>query len=125
MTTHMHTLWRLTNGRHLPDAPFLEKIGPRTETLSPLRTRAASLMLEKCLAEKPLLKLAGDHRGERVTCLNGVAWITQSGNPDDIFVCAGESFSITRKGLLLIEGLVETRVKITASAQKTGKGPRR
>jgi len=43
-----------------------------------------------------------------------MVWITQSGNPEDIIVCAGESFTITQNGTILIEGLVETRLKITS-----------
>jgi len=95
------------------DVPCPETVNPGTETLSPLRGRDSSLGIDRCLPKKSLLHLVGDHRGERIACLNGVVWITQSGNPEDIVVCAGETFAITQKGTILIEGLVETHLKIT------------
>jgi hypothetical protein len=65
-----------------------------------------------------MLLLVGDHSGERIACLNGLIWITQSGNPEDFLICAGESFSITQKGITLIEGLAETRLKIISPSVK-------
>jgi hypothetical protein len=114
MTTNTHVLWRHPNGQQHVDAPCSETADPVTETLYPLRGRDRSLVIEKCLPKKSLLQLVGDHSGEMISCLNGVIWITQSGNPEDFLVCAGESFTITQKGVILIEGLVEARLKITS-----------
>ena len=100
------------------DAPCSVSIDPDVETLFPLRGKNRSLIIEKCIPKKSLLKLVGDHRGERISFLNGVVWITQSGNSEDIIACAGETFTITQKGTILIEGLVETRLKITSNSLK-------
>ena len=113
MTTNTQILWHHSNEQQHVDAPCSETVDQGTETLYPLRGKDKSLVIEKCLPKKSLLRLVGDHSGERISCLNGLVWITQSGNPEDIFVCAGESFIITQKGALLIEGLVETRLKMT------------
>ena len=113
MTTSTHTLWRHLKAQTHIDRPCSEPVNLCTETIYPLRAwgTGSSLVIEKCLSRKSLLRLVGDHRGERISCLNGVIWITRSGNPEDILVCAGESFSITEKGSFLIEGLAETRRK--------------
>jgi Protein of unknown function (DUF2917) len=112
MTTNTHILWRRPKGQQFGDTPCSETIEPATKTLFPLRGKYKSLVIEKCLPMKSLLQLPGDHRGEKISCLNGVIWITQSGNPEDILLCAGGSFTITQKGTILIQGLVETRLKI-------------
>jgi hypothetical protein len=114
MTAHTHRLWRHPAGQPRVDAPCSETVDPGTERLHPLRGKERSLGIEKCIPKKSLLLLVGDHRGEKVVCLDGVIWITQPGNPDDILLCSGDSFTITQKGLLLIEGLVETRLKIVS-----------
>jgi len=114
MSTNIHILWRHPRGQQLVDAPCSETVDPGTETLYPLRGKGRSLVIERCLPKKSLIQLVGDHSGERISCLNGMVWITQSGNPEDIIVCAGESFTITQNGTILIEGLVETRLKITS-----------
>ncbi|MDR3577908.1 MAG: DUF2917 domain-containing protein [Anaerolineaceae bacterium] len=121
MTTYTQLLGRHANGQAQLDAPCSETMDPGTETLFPLRGKERSVVLKKCLAKKSLLKLVGDPIGEKISCLKGVIWITQSGNPEDILVCAGESFTITQKGILLIQGLEETNLRITGlSTVKSG-----
>jgi hypothetical protein len=113
MTTNPQILWRHPKGQQHVDAPCSETVDTGTERLSPLRGKDGSLAIGKCLPKNSLIRLVGDHRGERIACVKGRLWITQSGNAEDIILCAGEAFTITQKGTLLIEGLVETRLKIT------------
>jgi hypothetical protein len=58
--------------------------------------------------------MLGDHAGEQVTCLGGIAWLTEPGSPDDIFLSNGESFTITGKGPVLIQAIQDARLEITA-----------
>jgi len=114
MTTNTHILWRHPKGQQQVGAPCSEIVDPGTETVYPLQGQGRSLVFEKCLPKKSMLKLVGDHSGERISCLNGVIWITQSGNPEDILVLSGKSFTIIQKGTIVVQGLVETRLKITS-----------
>jgi hypothetical protein len=119
MTTNTHILWRRPNRQQHVDAPGFET-DASTETLYPLQGVDRSQAVEKILPRNSLLQLVGDHAGECISCLNGVVWITQSGNPDDILVCSGECFTIpqrgARKGTVLIQGLAQTHLKITSPA---------
>jgi len=120
MTAQTHIQWRHPSSQALEDAPCSETVHPGTETVYPLQGNDLFQVVEKCLSRKALLKLVGNHCGERISCLHGVLWITQSGNPEDIFVCAGESFTITQPGILLIEGLAESRLKIAGLSARSG-----
>ncbi len=120
MTAQTHIQWRHPHSQALEDAPCLETVVTGTETLYPLRVNDPSQVVEKCLPRKSLLKLVGNHSGERISCLKGVLWITQSGIPEDIFVLVGESFTITQPGILLIEGLAESIIKINSLSARSG-----
>jgi hypothetical protein len=45
-----------------------------------------------------------------VKCLAGTVWLTSSGRAGDVFLKAGESFTLDGSGLTLIEGLGDARV---------------
>lgn len=114
ITTHTPNLWQDPKaGQHI-NAPCSETIDPSTEKLHPLGVRT----MEKCLSKHSLLKLVGDHTGERVTCLRGVVWITQSGEQEDILLSTGEAITIIQTGSILIEALAESRLKITSNSTK-------
>ena len=42
-------------------------------------------------------------RGRKVVCQRGCVWITAPGQPDDIFLHAGDSWQVPCGGLVLIE----------------------
>jgi hypothetical protein len=56
------------------------------------------------LATGRTLRLRGA-AGWAVTCCAGTVWITQEGDPRDIFLQAGESFTLDRTGLALVHAL--------------------
>lgn len=58
-----------------------------------------------------LLRLE-DARGNRIMCTAGVLWITVAGKSDDIFLRAGECYDIPAQGLVLVEGLENSRVTV-------------
>ncbi len=59
-----------------------------------------------------LLKLAGDLRGERIICEKGSLWVTQTGDPEDHVLKAGQEFIVTNPGLVLIESLCDGQAHI-------------
>ena len=113
-TNSTHPVFQIQQTNHLPeDLPCPENNFARAEILNPLAHQASLSFVEKCLQKQSLLRLQGDHRGERLINGKGVVWVTQSGVLEDIFLNAGETLAITRKGPVLIEGMSEARVKIT------------
>jgi hypothetical protein len=65
----------------------------------------AGEVLEVALAPRTLRRLAGDHRGLRIRCTGAALWITQDGDPADYCLDAGEQFTVTRPGLIVLQGL--------------------
>ncbi|PKO14937.1 MAG: hypothetical protein CVU39_12740 [Chloroflexi bacterium HGW-Chloroflexi-10] len=117
MTTNNNINLTDTNFRlqyHSENTSCAENNSYHTEILYPLSHKANYSAVEKCLAQNSLLHLKGDHSGERLTSVNGVIWITQSNNLEDIFLCTGESFDITQKGSLVIQAMDEIRLKISS-----------
>lgn len=84
-----------------------------TEILYPLSRKPGFSTVTKCLQKNSLLNLKGNHQGEKLSCVRGVVWITQAGNPEDIYLHEGETFEISATGSILIQGMVESRLKIT------------
>jgi hypothetical protein len=66
--------------------------------LIPRRTRIEPLALQP---GQPLR--LGRARGRRVVCERGCVWITAPGEPDDIFLHAGQHWTIPANGLVLVE----------------------
>lgn len=48
-----------------------------------------------------MLKLS-DRIGDRVDCLDGSVWITQEGDPRDVVLDAGQSFTLDRGGTVIV-----------------------
>ena len=47
-----------------------------------------------------------DGAGLEVTCLRGILWITQDGDPEDRIIDSGESFVLDQPGLSLVNALL-------------------
>jgi len=63
------------------------------------------------LAHRKILDLR-NRTGDRVECLDGSVWITQDGDPRDVILGAGESFTLDRPGTALVYALEDARVDV-------------
>lgn len=56
------------------------------------------------------------HPGEvtRITCVRGLLWITQEGDPTDYVLHRGESFVPQRRGTVLVEGMHASLIRLTS-----------
>jgi hypothetical protein len=54
----------------------------------------------------------------RIVCRSGRIWLTQSGDSRDFLLRAGESFTASRRGQLVLWALAEARVEVSARAQE-------
>jgi Protein of unknown function (DUF2917) len=57
------------------------------------------------LSEGELFTMPGDRRGTRLEGLAGGLWVTQSGDPEDHWLPAGQTFVISRKGKVVVTGM--------------------
>lgn len=64
-----------------------------------------------------------DAFGLLITCTSGMIWITLDGEADDIFLSAGEQYSVQRNGLTLVESIDQGKISIAlVSAETTPRG---
>ena len=63
---------------------------------------------ERRLFPGEIIKLNGDRRGLRIECRTGALWITQVNDEKDYVLQAGETFVVTRPGLVLVQSLGES-----------------
>lgn len=74
------------------------------------------------LAHRKVLDLR-DRTGDRVECLDGSVWITQDGDPRDVVLDAGESFTLDRPGTALVYALEDARVVVQRPAAPALQAP--
>ncbi len=60
------------------------------------------------LSRDELIRLEGDVAGRVISCRKGILWLTQTGNPGDHLIRAGEDFSIDQSGMVLVSALEES-----------------
>lgn len=56
-------------------------------------------------------------RGLRIDCLEGCLWITQDGDPRDVVVQTGQSFTVDRDQRALVHAMDAARVRVSRSAR--------
>lgn len=56
------------------------------------------------------------HEGEgrSIAVFNGLVWITQEGDPRDAFIASGQTFTIDRPGLVLVDAMNDTDLIVLA-----------
>ena len=51
-------------------------------------------------------------KGQQITCLDGVVWLTQANDHRDIVLTRGQTFIIDRKGLAVVFALKDAAIAI-------------
>lgn len=67
----------------------------------------------RTLGKDALLRIR-QGRGHTVMVLEGLAWVTQDGDPRDIFLGPGESFTLDCPDMTLVQALENTRLLVLA-----------
>ena len=68
-----------------------------------------------CLKRNQVVTVRGGI-GHSIVCDSGTVWVTQEGDPRDIILHAGESFTIDRNGPALVQAFEAGAISITRSA---------
>lgn len=71
-----------------------------------------------CLERNKVMKVRGGI-GHTVFCHSGLVWVTQDGDARDIFLRAGETFTLDRKGPALLQGFEPGAISIVQSEAQT------
>jgi len=56
-----------------------------------------------------------DEGDVRITCVHGVAWITQEGQHDDILLHAGDTWHAKRRGKIVVQALEDSAIIVSAA----------
>jgi hypothetical protein len=59
-----------------------------------------------------LWRLGEDMRGLGIQCAEGALWVTQQGDPRDYVLGPGEQFVITRHGVVVVQAIRESHLRI-------------
>jgi len=119
----IHSNSSLPSQKNWREDVFLRQYKSRpAESLSPLGHIPHFSTVEKYLPTRSLLMLKGDHSGEKLTSIDGIIWITQSGDPEDIVLCPGESYEITHRGPIVVQSMADTRLVISTAYQPSAFG---
>ena len=68
--------------------------------------------VEVSLTDGELLAMRGDRRGTRLESLAGGLWVTQSDDPEDHWLPAGQTIVVSRKGKVVVSGVPQARVRV-------------
>lgn len=63
---------------------------------------------ERRLRRNERIRFDGDSSRRVISCREGVLWLTQTGNPGDHLIRAGESFSVGHPGVAVISALEDS-----------------
>ena len=61
-----------------------------------------------------------DGAGRSLAVFDGLVWVTQDGDPCDAFVARGQTFTLDRQGLAVIEALTDTRLIVLEGESANG-----
>lgn len=73
------------------------------------------------LSRNSLWSLEPSHRGT-ITCRHGSLWLTQAGNPQDVLLSAGESFTAAARGKIVISALEDAAFTVAPHAPARPRG---
>jgi hypothetical protein len=71
-----------------------------------------------CLKPNQLVKVRGG-RGHSIVCHSGSVWVTQDGDPRDIILSAGDSFTLDREGPALVQAFEPGAISIAQARPQT------
>jgi hypothetical protein len=60
----------------------------------------------------------GNRRGDVITCVKGILWVTQQGDLKDYIIEAGRSFWVTRPGTIIVQALDHSQFKYSLNELK-------
>ncbi len=70
-----------------------------------------------CMARRQVVKVSGG-RGHTVVCHDGSVWVTQDGDPRDVVLGAGETFTLDRDGTALVQAFEAGAISLRRPAPK-------
>ena len=71
-----------------------------------------------CLKTKQVVKVRGG-LGHSIVCERGTVWVTQYGDPRDVVLRAGESLTLDRKGVALVQAFEPGAIRIARAEAQT------
>ncbi len=90
----------------------MEHVFQTTDGLFVGKKISADGCVDITLSGSELYRLDRGPIGARLIALQGVLWVTQAGDDADHLLLSGQSFTVTRPGVVLVQGMPEGRVRV-------------
>jgi hypothetical protein len=98
--------------------PVVERHSNRcAERMQMETTMLAPLELEPIALQARTVHRIDNGRGQQVTCVRGVVWVTQEHDSRDIILSAGQSAVLDRRGLAVVYAFKDALVTVGAAMQ--------
>ena len=68
-------------------------------------------LTEVSLTKYKMWSIEGDRRGDVISCVSGILWITQEGDQKDYALEAGRNFWVTKSGTVIVQALDSSQFK--------------
>jgi len=68
-------------------------------------------LTEVSLTKYKMWSIEGDRRGDVISCVNGILWVTQEGDQKDYVIEAGRDFWVTKPGTVVVQALDNSKFK--------------
>ncbi len=87
---------------HIVPKPFPERAGQQTQVAAQ----------ELVLTKGEVWRALGSDGWQAVRCLEGILWLTQTGDGKDYILRAGDAFLVTGPGKVVVEAIAAARVQV-------------
>lgn len=74
--------------------------------------------MEGRLKRRSVFSLDGHVTGTSIACVVGFVWVTQEGDANDYVLGPGEAFVAKRDGLIVVEALNDSSIRVEALERK-------
>jgi hypothetical protein len=64
------------------------------------------------LRRRELVRARTRWRALTLTCLEGLVWVTQAGDPEDHMLSKGQVLTVARQGCVLVEAMRDARLRV-------------
>lgn len=86
--------------------------------MKPFAPKSSSSVLTPMQLQGRTTRALVDQQGQRITCLEGLLWVTQHRDQRDIVLMPGDSFILDKPGLAIVFALRDSLLTVGSAASE-------